>query len=266
MNTSIFVSNRLLARSLHGVRSNNALQQRRQLASSSGGSSSSGTVVRNMAMFGAAGFVAFGVTQFLGNQMGPDEEIEEGEAIQPQAEITHRVFFDIDINSRPSGRIVMGLYGNVVPKTAENFATLCEGTKTDPRSGRRLAYAGSSFHRIIPNFMLQGGDFTAGNGTGGMSIYGHKFDDENFAVKHDGPGVLSMANSGKNTNGSQFFICTQKTSWLDGKHVVFGVVEEGFDLVKRIESYGSSSGRPAARITIKNAGILSRDALSGNEK
>ncbi len=257
MNTTFRFTTRVLTyRSGRYLRSQNVTQHgyRHFATSPSGGSAA--TVVRNMAMFGVAGLAAFGITQVLGDQMSADDEIEEGEAIKPQAEITSRVYFDIDINSRPAGRIVMGLYGNVVPKTVENFATLCEGSKTDPRSGRRLAYAGSSFHRIIPNFMLQGGDFTAHNGTGGLSIYGHKFNDENFALKHAGPGVLSMANSGRNTNGSQFFICTQKTSWLDGKHVVFGVVEEGFDLVKRIESYGSSSGRPSARIAIRSAGIL----------
>ena len=230
-------------------------------------------MIKNMAMFGVAGLAAFGITQVLGNQMNApsEEDIEEGEAIKPQAEITHRVFFDMDINSRPAGRIVMGLYGNVVPKTVENFAQLCDGNKVDPRSGKRLAYAGSSFHRVIPNFMLQGGDFTAHNGTGGVSIYGMKFEDENFKLKHSGPGVLSMANSGRNTNGSQFFICTQKTGWLDGKHVVFGVVQEGFDIVKRIESYGSSSGRPSAKISVRNAGLLPKeeeeeDKPSSNQK
>jgi len=260
MNTSIYITKRLLTRSYHGIRSKNTFQHRRQFASTSGGAAE--TIVRNAAMFGVAGLAAFGITKVLGDSMAADEEIEEGEAIKPQAEITHRVYFDVDINSRPAGRITMGLYGNVVPKTVENFASLCEGDKTDPRSGRSLAYAGSSFHRIIPNFMLQGGDFTAHNGTGGMSIYGHKFDDENFDLKHAGPGVLSMANSGRHTNGSQFFICTQKTGWLDGKHVVFGVVEEGFDLVKRIESYGNSSGRPAAKINIRSAGLLANEASS----
>ena len=217
-------------------------------------------MVKNMAMFGVAGLAAYGITQVLSTQINDtEEEVEEGEPAKPQAEITHRVYFDIDINSVPAGRVIFGLYGNVVPKTVENFATLCEGTKTDPKSGIRLAFAGSSFHRIIPNFMIQGGDFTRHNGTGGMSIYGNKFNDENFALKHNGPGILSMANSGKNTNGSQFFICTQKTSWLDGKHVVFGVVEEGMGLVKRMESYGNSSGRPSTKISIRSAGIIVND-------
>lgn len=206
-----------------------------------------------------AGMSAFGITRFLSNQIQKEDTTtthDQDEPVKPQAQITHRVYFDMDINSKPAGRIVMGLYGNVVPKTVQNFATLCRGDTTDARSGVRLAYQGSSFHRIIPNFMVQGGDFTRHNGTGGVSIYGDRFEDENFQLKHVGPGILSMANSGRNTNGSQFFICTQKTSWLDGKHVVFGVVEEGFDVVKRIESFGSSSGRPGAKITIRNAGVL----------
>jgi len=212
-----------------------------------------------MAMFGVAGVAAFGITKVLGESLKEDEKQEdydEDEAVPPQAEITDRVYFDIDINSRPAGRVVIGLYGTVTPRTVNNFKALCEGTSKDSRSGMPLSYSGSSFHRIIPNFMIQGGDFTNHNGTGGLSIYGHKFADENFELKHTGGGVLSMANAGKNTNSSQFFICTKKTSWLDGRHVVFGTVVDGYDVVKKIESFGSGSGRPSAKVTIKKAGIL----------
>ncbi|KAG6867733.1 cyclophilin peptidyl-prolyl cis-trans isomerase Cyp2 [Termitomyces sp. T159_Od127] len=159
------------------------------------------------------------------------------------------VFFDITINDEPSGRIVMKLYDDVVPKTAKNFRELATGE-------HGFGYAGSSFHRVIPDFMLQGGDFTKGNGTGGKSIYGEKFADENFTKKHTGPGILSMANAGKNTNGSQFFITTVKTSWLDGAHVVFGEVVEGLDLVKKIEKLGSASGKLSKKVTIAKSGTV----------
>jgi len=170
--------------------------------------------------------------------------------------ITSKVFFDVTIDGKDAGRIVMGLYGKTVPKTAENFRALCTGEKGMGKSGKALHYKGSKFHRVIPQFMIQGGDFTHGTGVGGESIYGSKFDDENFKLKHTGPYVLSMANSGPNTNGSQFFITTVKTSWLDGRHVVFGIVVEGEDVVKKIEAMGSQSGTPSGVLEIADSGEL----------
>ena len=160
-----------------------------------------------------------------------------------------KVFFDISIDGKAAGRVTFELFADVTPKCAENFLKLCTGEVG-------FGYKGSAFHRVIPEFMLQGGDFTVGNGTGGKSIWGGKFNDENFKLKHTKPGLLSMANAGPNTNGSQFFITTVVTKWLDGKHTVFGQVVDGYDVVKTVEGYGSETGKTAKKIVIANCGKL----------
>eukprot|EP01038_Epipyxis_sp_PR26KG_P006677 gene6677-9161_t len=172
-------------------------------------------------------------------------------------QVTSTVYFDVEIGGKPAGRIVMGLFGDVVPKTAENFRALCTGEMGVGKTyGKPLHFQGSGFHRVIPDFMIQGGDFTHGTGVGGESIYGGKFKDENFKIKHTEPGLLSMANAGPNTQGSQFFITTVKTPWLDGKHVVFGRVVQGYEVVKAIEAVGSGSGKPSKTVVIVGSGEL----------
>merc|ERR1711939_750403 len=160
-----------------------------------------------------------------------------------------QVYFDITIGGQAAGRIVMELRADVVPRTCENFRALCTGEKG-------FGFGGSGFHRVIPGFMCQGGDFTNHNGTGGKSIYGEKFADENFSLKHTGEGILSMANAGPNTNGSQFFLCTAETAWLDGKHVVFGSVISGYEHVQKVEGVGSSGGETSKKVTIDKSGEL----------
>lgn len=160
-----------------------------------------------------------------------------------------KVFFDIEIGGQAAGRVIFELFADVVPKTAENFRALATGEKG-------FGFKGSSFHRIIPGFMCQGGDFTSGDGRGGKSIYGAKFADENFTLKHTKPGQLSMANAGPNTNGSQFFITTAATNWLDGKHVVFGEVVEGMDVVRKMEAAGSRGGQTSVPVKIADSGVL----------
>jgi cyclophilin family peptidyl-prolyl cis-trans isomerase len=168
-----------------------------------------------------------------------------------------RVFFDIAINGTAAGRIVFELFTKELPRTTENFRCLCTGEKGMGTQGKPLSYKGSVFHRVIPGFMLQGGDFTLGNGRGGESIYGGRFDDEGFPFKHTVPYLLSMANAGPNTNGSQFFITTVPTPHLDGKHVVFGKVVEGEQLVQQIEACGSRPmGTCSKTVTISNCGQL----------
>eukprot|EP00241_Pyramimonas_parkeae_P006200 CAMPEP_0114251902 /NCGR_PEP_ID=MMETSP0058-20121206/15532_1 /TAXON_ID=36894 /ORGANISM="Pyramimonas parkeae, CCMP726" /LENGTH=388 /DNA_ID=CAMNT_0001365763 /DNA_START=93 /DNA_END=1259 /DNA_ORIENTATION=+ len=184
-----------------------------------------------------------------GETLNFEVELMELKRIEVKHKTAFKVFFDIALDGDVAGRVVMELRGDVVPKTCENFRALCTGEMG-------FGFKDCSFHRVIPGFMCQGGDFTNHNGTGGKSIWGEKFADENFTLKHTGPGILSMANAGPNTNGSQFFLCTAETAWLDGKHVVFGQVVEGLDVVKTVEGVGSQSGATSKKVTIADCGEL----------
>ncbi|KAJ9189587.1 hypothetical protein P3X46_000861 [Hevea brasiliensis] len=182
---------------------------------------------------------------------------KDEEKVEEVYEITHRVYLDIDIDEQRLGRIVIGLYGQVVPKTVENFRALCTGGKGKSKSGKVLHYKGTPLHRIVSGFMIQGGDIVYGDGRGSDSIYGNTFGDENFKIKHSHAGVVSMVNSGSDSNGSQFFITTVKASWLDGEHVVFGKVIQGMDTVYAIEGgAGTYSGKPRKKVVIADCGEI----------
>ncbi|KAL7443870.1 hypothetical protein ACHAXH_007724 [Discostella pseudostelligera] len=192
-------------------------------------------------------------------------------------EVTHRVYFDVVISASSNdgeeeegepttGRITFGLFGKVAPRTVENFRSLCACDKGYGKiSGKLLCYRGTTFHRIIPNFMIQGGNISGNNGVGGESIYGGYFDDESFEVPHNKMYLLNMANKGPNSNGSQFFINTVKTSWLDNKNVVFGMVLSGFELVDEIEAVGTNEGTPQVEVTIHSSGELLPSLLAEAE-
>ncbi|CAL5399766.1 unnamed protein product [Camellia sinensis] len=191
----------------------------------------------------------------------------EEQKVEELHEITHRVYLDVDIDKQRVGRIVLGLYGQIVPKTVENFRALCTGELGKTANGKALHYKGTPFHRIIPGFMIQGGDIIYGDGKGGESIYGGTFRDESFKIKHSHPGVVSMVNSGADSNGSQFFITTVKTSWLDGKHIVFGKVIEGMDTVYAIEGgAGTYSGKPRKKVIIADSGEISKSEWEEGSK
>jgi peptidylprolyl isomerase len=214
----------------------------------------------SIALFASILFLAFGITSVHAQTLTKATTMTATYTppVTPNPS-NPKVFFDISIGDQPAGRIVFELFADAAPLTADNFRALCTGEKGMGTKGKPLHYKGSGFHRIIPSFMCQGGDFTNGNGTGGESIYGAKFNDETFSGKagsHAGPGILSMANAGPNTNGSQFFICTVPTAYLNGRHVVFGQVVEGYDVVKKMEAVGSQSGATSAKVVIADSGEL----------
>eukprot|EP00632_Arachnochrysis_sp_CCMP2950_P008760 CAMPEP_0185701782 /NCGR_PEP_ID=MMETSP1164-20130828/10212_1 /TAXON_ID=1104430 /ORGANISM="Chrysoreinhardia sp, Strain CCMP2950" /LENGTH=254 /DNA_ID=CAMNT_0028368893 /DNA_START=11 /DNA_END=775 /DNA_ORIENTATION=- len=182
-----------------------------------------------------------------------DKQCEKQKTAALTVRSNPKAYFDVTIGGESAGRVVMQIRKDVVPKTATNFLELCTGK-------HGFGYKGCPFHRVIPGFMCQGGDFTNRDGTGGKSVYGEKFADENFKLKHTGPGVLSMANAGPGTNGSQFFLCTAKTAWLDDKHVVFGKVVDGMDVVKAVEAVGSQGGETSKEVLIADCGVLGEDS------
>ena len=184
------------------------------------------------------------------------DESKNVELVKPvnYEDINYQPYFDINIGDTYIGKIVFQLFDEDVPKTCKNFRYLCS---TGILNKNKPSYQDTLFHRVIKDFMIQGGDITRGDGTGGYSVYGEQFDDENFNLTHNQPGMLSMANSGPNTNNSQFFITFKKTPWLDNKHVVFGIITSGFDVLKKIESYETDDkDRPVEDIIIKKCGLI----------
>lgn len=183
-------------------------------------------------------------------------QIAHADEAPSEPQVTDKVYMDISFGGEPVGRIVIGLFGGVVPKTAANFKALATGEFEGKKLAPGVGYKGATFHRVLKDFVLQGGDFERGNGTGGFSVYGRKFADENFQIKH-APGVLSMANAGPGTNGSQFFITTAPTPWLDGRHVVFGKVLEGYDIVDKLQNVPvGGGGKPSKPMVIEDCGVI----------
>jgi peptidylprolyl isomerase len=223
-------------------------------------STSSSSIVWHVGTLAVVGGVYYAASNYFSGdawRYNQDGVHRDGPTLPPQAQITSKVYFDIAIDRQPAGRVIIGLHGNVVPKTVANFESICRGNETlGGKNNIHMTYAGTHMHRIIPGFMIQGGEQP------GLSIYpslqhvDHRFADENFQLKHVGPGILSMANAGPDTNTSQFFITTVKTPHLDGKHVVFGTVLEGWDVVNAMEACGSSSGKPTRQVTVTQCGVL----------
>ena len=220
----------------------------------------------NIAAYAGAVALGYGAGVALGALPPPPffSEPEPDAPLPPQAEVTEKIYLQVRIDGADAGRIILGLHGGVAPVTCKNFSTLANvaqfAVPDDARARVAPGYAGSSFHRVIPGFMVQGGDTTKGDGTGGRSIFGNAFDDETFALRHRGPGILAMANAGPGTNGSPFFVTTRSAPHLDGRHVVFGCVLEGYEVVRAVEACGTASGRPARRAKIAACGSVQAGA------
>jgi len=226
-----------------------------------------GSAIKSVVLLLCAGFVIYSIVSLSAPKKSTTKQPKADRPAPSEPVVTEKVFFDIRIGTEKAGRIVIGLFGNIVPKTTKNFASLARGFKTE--SGELLTYKGSPFHRVIKDFMIQGGDFERKDGSGGKSIYngGKNFEDENWVLKHYGSGWLSMANAGKNTNKSQFFITTKKTPWLDGHHVVFGKVVSGMNVVRKIENTKTGDrDKPVVNVVIADCGVIEVDTPYTAEK